>query len=129
MRPENQEYEAQIFISLCRLGFLVRKTNAPSGDSFNFSFPGIGKFGTRVSDARKYMLSRIKRNKYKEILDTEIIKITKHSRKSNKRRRLEETSKHNPLFYGAAFHLDDIIGAGLVRIVNTPAGRLLKLND
>jgi len=127
---EDSDYLENVFMVLSRTGFLVRKTDAPSGASFHFSFPGIGKIGERITEARRNVLSRIKRNRYKEILASEIAR-TALSKERKKRKRKSSSTKTDKqaLFYGAPFHLDDIIGAGLVRILKTPAGPLLKLND
>ena len=74
--------------------------------------------------------------RYKEILEAKLAEKTTASSSTKPRNKRRKVSKYRNsssskaqliLPYGTKFHVDDIIGCGLVRAIKTPSGRLLKL--
>eukprot|EP00299_Pterocystis_sp_00344_P019574 c9694_g1_i1.p1 GENE.c9694_g1_i1~~c9694_g1_i1.p1 ORF type:complete len:194 (+),score=27.19 c9694_g1_i1:455-1036(+) len=88
-------------------GFL---TTRPSSELFSFSLPNIGPIIAMVLRGRKEALSFIRRKKFKDVLEKDLLK---HKLKTST--------------LGSKFHMQDIVGAELVRLVKTPTGNLLQL--
>lgn len=81
-------------------------------DSWWLSIPGAGVFMKNFSNGRKALIRMIRQRKYREILERDLL-----SRKFD---------GHSKL--GIAYHIYDIIGAEIVKSVETTSGRLLRLD-
>ncbi|XP_021929396.1 serine/threonine-protein kinase 19-like isoform X2 [Zootermopsis nevadensis] len=82
-----------------------------SAGSFWFSFPNAGEFMRSYLKGRKSVLRTIRKCKFSEILQFEL-----------QQRKLEKSAK-----LGILYHIHDIIGAELVKCVETTSGTLLRL--
>jgi len=80
--------------------------------SWWLSIPGAGVFMKNFSNGRKALIRLIRQRKYHEILEKDLL-----SRKFD---------SHSKL--GIAYHIYDIIGAEIVKSVETTSGRLLRLD-
>ncbi|XP_068671844.1 inactive serine/threonine-protein kinase 19-like [Montipora foliosa] len=80
--------------------------------SWWLSIPGAGVFMRNFSNGRKALIQMIRQRKYREILERELL-----------RRNFDSHSK-----LGIAYHTYDIIGAEIVKSVETTSGRLLRLD-
>jgi len=85
--------------------------NAPNVDVFAFKVPGSGQVVKSCVDGRLELVSRIKRKRHQEMLVSKIRKEIK-LRKST---------------LGIDWHIADLKGSGLVRLVPTTVGSLLRL--
>ncbi|CAN6479468.1 unnamed protein product [Victoria cruziana] len=96
-------------ISLLINAGLVTRQLADS-DMYWFSIPNIGSSLKGLSQGRKELMSFMNRRKYKEIMLALLEK---------KRLRFSQLD--------VRFHLRDLIGAGLLKTVETPAGLLVRV--
>ncbi|XP_074638459.1 inactive serine/threonine-protein kinase 19-like [Acropora palmata] len=80
--------------------------------SWWLSIPGAGVFMKNFSNGRKALVQMIRKRKYREILERDLLS-----------RNFDSHSK-----LGIAYHTYDIIGAEIVKSVETTSGRLLRLD-
>jgi len=82
-----------------------------SAASFWLSFPNAGEFMKTYLKGRKSVLRTIRKCKFSETLQFEL-----------EQRKVEKSAK-----LGMLYHIHDIIGAELVKCVETTSGTLLRL--
>lgn len=75
------------------------------------AIPGAGEFVKAYLSGRKAILRSIHQTKFKEILQSEL-----------EQRKLSKTAK-----LGMEYHIYDIIGADIVKCIDTTSGKLLRL--
>lgn len=80
--------------------------------SWWLSIPGAGVFMKNFSNGRKALIRMIRQRKFREILERDLLS-----------RNFDSHSK-----LGIAYHTYDIIGAEIVKSVETTSGRLLRLD-
>uniref|UniRef100_UPI00358FC726 inactive serine/threonine-protein kinase 19-like n=1 Tax=Myxine glutinosa TaxID=7769 RepID=UPI00358FC726 len=80
-------------------------------DSWWISIPGLGKFVKLYLKGRKAVLLAVRKSRHHEILESEL-----------KNRRLGPGAR-----LGLPYLLHDVIGADLIRCINTTSGRILRL--
>lgn len=100
-------FTQQEMSDLVRAGLLTLRSTA----SFWFSFPNAGEFMRTYLKGRKSVLRTIRKCKFSEILQFEL-----------EQRKLEKSAK-----LGMFYHIHDIIGAELVKCIETTSGTLLRL--
>jgi serine/threonine-protein kinase 19 len=84
---------------------------AAAVDSFGFKVPGSGQIVRSIIEGRNELVSKIKRKKHGEMLDSKVRKEIKLKKSS----------------LGIAWHLADLVGSGLVHVVPTTVGPLLRV--
>ncbi|XP_069701542.1 inactive serine/threonine-protein kinase 19-like isoform X2 [Periplaneta americana] len=100
-------FSQQEISDLVSSGLLALRSTA----SFWFSFPNAGEFMRAYLKGRKSVLRTIRKCKFSEILQFEL-----------EQRNLEKSAK-----LGMLYHIHDIIGAELVKCIETTSGSLLRL--
>jgi len=93
---------------LINAGFLLLR----DVNTYWISIPNVGRFVKSVVQGRKELLSFIKKQKWQEILEKDLLK-----------RKLRYSKLDN------TFHLKDLIGKGFVTTAETTAGPLIRLVD
>ncbi|CAG2114102.1 unnamed protein product, partial [Medioppia subpectinata] len=93
---------------LIRTGLLARHRNP---GHFLLSVPNAGEFAKTFDFGKKFLLSIIKKCKYKEILGSELMK-----------RRLPKDMK-----FSLEYHIYDLIGSQVIHTVETPNDTLLRM--
>lgn len=105
-----EEDEARdLVVQVQRLGFLLPTTRLDD-EAYSLSAPGIGKLMSALKKTRTFILSTLKRTKYKEVLEQQLQKAKlKHST------------------FQLEFHLADMEGCGLIRRTKVTSGVLVAL--
>lgn len=81
-----------------------------SSGSFLFGIPGAGAVIKAVTAARKELIGMLRRRRYSEIPLREL-----------------EQKKLQASGLGVQFHIRDMVGRGLIKVLDTPAGKLVRL--
>jgi hypothetical protein len=99
---------------LVKQEFLLRiptGSNAPAVDVFGLKVPGSGQLVRSAVEGRTELASKIRRKKHGEMLVSKIRKEVKLKKSS----------------LGLEWHIADLVGSGLVHVVPTTVGPLLRL--
>ncbi|CAM9370282.1 unnamed protein product [Choristocarpus tenellus] len=104
------ESVAAVLSELVRAGFLLPRRDVGHEEAYWFFFPKMGKFVTSVRHGRIEVLAALRRTQYKEM-----------RRDSLEKRKLAKSGL--PL----SFHIRDLLGLDLVRELDTPAGKFIRL--
>jgi len=81
-------------------------------EGYTICVPGAGAFVTNLRGGRKELLKALKRQKYKEMLEKNL---------------MAKKLRQSILSY--SFHLHELVGSGRVEVFMTPAGRGLKITS
>jgi len=95
---------------LVRSGLIVVRNNS----SYWFNVPGTGGLFHACDSARKEIVSRLKRQKFKEVLEQDIMKM-----------KLRASKK---LHLGIMYHIKDLIGSNVLCRKTTTSGTLLHFH-
>lgn len=97
---------------LQRSGFLIDHVKHTRGNASSYQLwsPRFGFFVASLVEGRKEILKLLQARKHKELSESQLL-----------RAKLKKTK------LGINYHLRDLIGIGLVKVLQTPAGRFYKL--
>eukprot|EP00730_Choanoeca_flexa_P020136 TRINITY_DN9841_c0_g1_i2.p2 TRINITY_DN9841_c0_g1~~TRINITY_DN9841_c0_g1_i2.p2 ORF type:complete len:243 (+),score=36.08 TRINITY_DN9841_c0_g1_i2:1476-2204(+) len=91
---------------LVRLGYISNINESTS----TLSLPGLGVFTRDMSNGREALLKSLKRKKFKEVLESELMK-----------------KKLKAMRLSVEYHISDLAGLDAVDVIETSSGRLLRL--
>ncbi|CAM9223572.1 unnamed protein product [Discosporangium mesarthrocarpum] len=105
-----EERVSTVVSELIRAGFLLPRRDVGPEDAYWFFIPELGKFMNSVRQGRGEILSALKRTRYKEA-----------RRDALEKKRLSKSG------LPVTFHIRDMLGLGIVRELDTPAGVFIKI--